>query len=437
MSLAKDFEYFCSQITPSDKELKNSKIKIQRIVKKLNQNYYETDSDSDHLYIVGSVGRNTAISNISDYDIIFELPHETYLKFNSYSNNGQSCLLQEVKKVIKETYPSTDIKGDGQVIVVQFTDYKIEVVPGFKENDDRFKYPDSNDGGHWKYTDPIPEKNASLQQIEATNNNYKRFANILRSWKNNVGFKFKGLLIDTLVYNYFEENPQKKFIGYDDYLLTLKFIFNYLQNQDENQSYWYALGSNQRITNDDNGLFIKKAKKAYSKIEELDENDDINQILQDLLGKDFPVHDMNLDKTKSTIYTEEFIEDKYKIDIRYNIKLDCDVEQNGFRTFKLRNINREKRWLRKNKTLHFYLDVSSIPQYVKDNIKVYWKVRNVGREAIKRNMIRGQINRGKRHIKEHTDFTGPHFVECYVVWNKVCIAKAHIDVPIDVVNGTV
>lgn len=326
MSLAKDFEYFCSQITPSDKELKNSKIKIQRIVKKLNQNYYETDSDSDHLYIVGSVGRNTAISNISDYDIIFELPHETYLKFNSYSNNGQSCLLQEVKKVIKETYPSTDIKGDGQVIVVQFTDYKIEVVPGFKEDDDRFKYPDSNDGGHWKYTDPIPEKNASLQQIEATNNNYKRFANILRSWKNNVGFKFKGLLIDTLVYNYFEENPQKKFIGYDDYLLTLKFIFNYLQNQDENQSYWYALGSNQRITNDDNGLFIKKAKKAYSKIEELDENDDINQILQDLLGKDFPVHDMNLDKTKSTIYTEEFIEDKYKIDIRYNIKLDCDVE---------------------------------------------------------------------------------------------------------------
>lgn len=388
MSLAKDFEYFCSQITPSDKELKDSKIKIQRIVKKLNQNYYEIDSDSDHLYIVGSVGRNTAISNISDYDIIFELPHETYLKFNSYSNNGQSYLLQEVKKVIKETYPSTDIKGDGQVIVVQFTDYKIEVVPGFKEDDNRFKYPDSNDGGRWKYTDPIPEKNASLKQIEATNNNYKRFANILRSWKNNVGFKFKGLLIDTLVYNYFEENPQKKFIGYDDYLLTLKFIFNYLQNQDEDQSYWYALGSNQHITNDDNGLFIKKAKKAYSKIEELDENDDINQILQDLLGKDFPVHDMNLDKTKSTIYTEEFIEDKYKIDIRYNIKLDCDVEQNGFRTFKLRNINREKRWLRKNKTLNFYLDVSSIPQYVKDNIKVYWKVRNVGREAIKRNMIR-------------------------------------------------
>ncbi|MBA1435195.1 SMODS domain-containing nucleotidyltransferase, partial [Bombilactobacillus bombi] len=307
MSLANDFEYFCSQITPSDKELKDIEIKIKRIVKKLNQTYYEIDSDSDHLYTVGSVGRDTAISNISDYDIIFDLPHETFLKFNSYNNNGQSYLLQEVKKVIKETYPSTDIKGDGQVIVVQFTDYKIEVVPGFKESDDRFKYPDSNDGGHWKYTDPIPEKNASLKQIKATNNNYKRFANILRSWKNNVGFKFKGLLIDTLVYNYFEENQQKKFIGYVDYLLTLKSIFNYLQNQDENQSYWYALGSNQQIINNDKGLFIKKAKKAYSKIEELDENDDVNQILQDLLGNNFPVHNKNLGKTISKFSTEEFI----------------------------------------------------------------------------------------------------------------------------------
>jgi len=52
-------------------------------------------------------------------------------------------------------------------------------------------------------------------------------------------------------------------------------------------------------------------------------------------------------------------------------------------------------------------------------------------------MIRWQINRGRRNIKEHTDFTGPHFVECYVVWNKVCIARAYIDVPIDVGNGTV
>lgn len=202
------------------------------------------------------------------------------------------------------------------------------------------------------------------------------------------------MLIDTLVYNYFEDNPQKKCIGYVNYLLTLKSIFNYIKNQDENQSYSYALGSNQQIINDDQGLFIKKAKKAYSKIEELDEDDDINQILQDLLGNDFPVNNKDIEKTAKKVSTEEVIEDKYKVDIRYNIKLDCDVEQNGFRTFKLRNTNHQKRWLRKNKTLRFYLDVSSIPEYVKNNMKVYWKVRNVGSEAIKRNMIRGQIKRG-------------------------------------------
>lgn len=44
------------------------------------------------------------------------------------------------------------MKGDGQVVVISFTKYKVELVPGFKQTDDRFKYPNSNDGGSWKYT---------------------------------------------------------------------------------------------------------------------------------------------------------------------------------------------------------------------------------------------------------------------------------------------
>lgn len=34
------------------------------------------------------------------------------------------------------------------------------------------------------------------------------------------------------------------------------------------------------------------------------------------------------------------------------------------------------------------------------------------------------------HQKEHTDFQGEHYVECYLVKNNVCVAKGHIDVPI-------
>ena len=56
---------------------------------------------------------------------------------------------------------------------------------------------------------------------------------------------------------------------------------------------------------------------------------------------------------------------------------------------------------------------------------------NVGFEAIKRNMIRGNITRGKgRHHKEKTDFEGAHYVECFLIRKNVCVAKDRIDVPI-------
>ena len=76
---------------------------------------------------------------------------------------------------------------------------------------------------------------------------------------------------------------------------------------------------------------------------------------------------------------------------------------------------------------HFFILKTDCPE----PYEVYWKVRNVGFEAIKRNMIRGNITRGKgRHHKEKTDFEGAHYVECFLIRKNVCVAKDRIDVPI-------
>ena len=38
----------------------------------------------------------------------------------------------KVKKFLQERYPKTDISGDGQVVVIEFSRYTVELVPGFK-----------------------------------------------------------------------------------------------------------------------------------------------------------------------------------------------------------------------------------------------------------------------------------------------------------------
>lgn len=130
--------------------------KYKRITKKLNQSFWDLESDEENAHKVGSLGRGTAIKGVSDLDMLFILPDALYTQYNNHEGNGQSKLLQRVKEVIRETYPRTIVRGDGQVVVVSFSNYQIEVCPCFSENDGSFTYPDSNSGGKWKKTNPMP-----------------------------------------------------------------------------------------------------------------------------------------------------------------------------------------------------------------------------------------------------------------------------------------
>ena len=100
MSLANDFQVFVERLIPDKLEEMNTT--IGEIAKKLNKEYYNLDKeDKEHMYVVGSVGRGTAIKGVSDLDLIFDLPEDTYKKFDGYgeNSNGQSALLQEVNKI--------------------------------------------------------------------------------------------------------------------------------------------------------------------------------------------------------------------------------------------------------------------------------------------------------------------------------------------------
>lgn len=437
MGIKDDFETFIENLQQTN--ISDMNVSVGEIAKKLNNHYYNLEGDKEsHIYIVGSVGRETAIKGVSDLDLIFDLPNETYKKFDNYKSNGQSALLQEVKGVLTERYPKTDISGDGQVVVINFTNYTVELVPGFKQSDDSFKYPDTNNGGKWKITKPLAEIDEGIKTAQDTDNNFKYISNMIRAWKNEQGFKFGGLLIDTLVYNFLNDKEEYRKIGYDDYLNMTKDLFDYLQNEDKDQSYWFALGSNQQVNNCDNGKFVTKAKKAYNKIKDLTEvSDTLNEKLRELFGNEFPEKITKSNKSTNMISsynsytnTEQFIEELFPVDIKYSLYIDCIVSQNGWRDKLLSLIVSENSWLSINKHLNFFIDETDI----KGEYSIYWKVRNVGKEAIRRNMIRGQIEKtnSKKHY-EKTDFRGEHYVECYLVQNEVCVAKDRIEVPISTI----
>jgi len=212
---------------------------------------------------VGSFGRNTANSWVSDIDMLFEMPLATYNQYNNYQGNGQAALLQAVKNSIARTYSDTSLKGDGQIVKVSFKDnMTFEVLPAFKNSDDSYTFADSNGSGSWKTTNPIPEISAVSTGDILTNNNLRPLCRMARSWKFYCNVPIKGLLIDTLAYRFLTNwsYKDKSYLYYD--WMSRDFL-EYLKNQSKDQTTWYAIGSSQTIYNSEN--FRYKATQAYNK----------------------------------------------------------------------------------------------------------------------------------------------------------------------------
>jgi len=260
MGLADWFLDFCSNLTIKDGGTISARYK--NITKRLNADFWTTASDTAHSLYVGSYGRNTAIQGFSDLDMIFQLPYSEYERYNNYSGNGQSALLQAVKKSIEKTYSTTSIRGDGQVILVPFNDcITFEVVPAFINKDGSFTYPDANNGGRWRVTNPKPEIAAIRSRNSATNGNLVQLCRMARAWKRKWDVPIGGLLIDTLAYQFIEnwEYRDKSYLYYD---YMSRGFFKWMSNQDRNKEYWKAPGSGQYVYG--KGLFQYKAKRCYN-----------------------------------------------------------------------------------------------------------------------------------------------------------------------------
>ena len=116
MSVADNFKSFRSNYLIPAEVVESISYRYKRITKQLNKDFWNTESETAHSLYVGSYGRDTAANGVSDLDVAFTLPNAVYYKYNAYSRNGQSALLQEVRKSIERTYASSYVGGDGQVV---------------------------------------------------------------------------------------------------------------------------------------------------------------------------------------------------------------------------------------------------------------------------------------------------------------------------------
>lgn len=245
------------------------------ITKAINREFWDIDSDDCKSLYVGSYGRGTAIST-SDIDVLVNLPQSEFDFYNNLKGNSQSRLLQAVRKAILVKYPQSDISADGQVVDVCFSDGMVfEILPAFENlvwpwEMDSYIYPDTNNGGKWRATNPKAEQKAMKEKNDESNGLLFDTCKHIRFVRNEYfsSYHLAGIVIDSVVYKIIggwhwtrSEEKTKTSIGeYERYL------YNQFERNKYDDTITYAPGSNQQIQVHQDLNVLEKIFKLMSEV---------------------------------------------------------------------------------------------------------------------------------------------------------------------------
>lgn len=233
--------------------------RYRTVTRAINREFWGSQSETQNSLYVGSYGRGTAIDS-SDLDILVELPQNEYSRYDSATGNGQSRLLQAVRSAIQNSYPRSDVRADGQVVKITFSDdMRFEILPAFKninwfgQWDGTYSYPDTNMGGNWRSTNPKAEQEAMKQKNITSNGLLYDTCKHLRRVRDDHyrSYHLSGIVIDSFVYvamgNWrWTPDGESSSASYGDYERVL---LNYLDQQTAWRSTLYltAPGSGQEV----------------------------------------------------------------------------------------------------------------------------------------------------------------------------------------------
>jgi hypothetical protein len=155
----------------------------------------EEDMEVLSSFLTGSYSRHTMIAPLKNADIdIFMVLNSSYY----YDLDGPASLLDKVKRVLKKTYPNTpDISRNGQAVTIQFTDFMVDVVPGFYRKDGGYLIPNSITK-KWISTDPKKHVEIIANANSTHDDNLVPLIKMVKGWNKNINNYFQSFHLEVL-----------------------------------------------------------------------------------------------------------------------------------------------------------------------------------------------------------------------------------------------
>lgn len=438
------FKQFLNNIKLTEAQKTDAKTKIKSVAKTLHDHYYPSLSyDGGTKRIIGSYGKKTNIRPVGDIDLLFKMPNEEFKRYDSLSGNKQSQLLQDVRSILKDKFVTTEkIRAFGKVIVIGFSDHthNVELLPAWKQEDGRYKIPNSEHGGSWDIWDPVKEFE-NIDNSSKRTHKTRSLIRMVKRWLDYCSVPLKPFVVELLVVEYLSTHTSD-----ESYSQLVKKFFDFLKTKRNVSVYSPASFSLVNMGED----WYTKAESALTRadkavdFEDKEDYENASREWKKIFGDMFPLA-INKSVAMSPQFSldvvglarlypspdEEDITYNHGIERRlisdYSVNLDAEVTQNGFPKGSLTGFLAQKFPLLKQKKLLFRASTNVPGPYY-----MMWRVRNFGEEARHANGLRGEItvDAGFHEKEEKTQYTGDHYVECYVIKDGHCVAIGAIHVPI-------
>lgn len=151
-------------------------------------------------FLTGSYSRQTLIAPLkeADVDIFFILDSKYYFNYENGQNGGQAGLLDLVKRTLRKTYTETpDISRNGQAVTIRFTDFVVDVVPGFNRKGGGFLIPNSINQS-WVSTDPKRHVEIMTAANTAHSGDLVPLVKMVKAWNKNNNKYFNSFHLEVL-----------------------------------------------------------------------------------------------------------------------------------------------------------------------------------------------------------------------------------------------
>jgi hypothetical protein len=292
--IEKAFEEFASHLEITDKQESLVSDRRANVEKALREELVLHSSEEPK--VTGSWDRNTLTRYLSEGDVdMMVILH--YGENKGWDNaEGTIKALDRFKSILDEAYPDTDKRRDVNCISMQFSEFRLDVVPAFRYKEGYYKIPDSV-RKLWVKTNPFQFAEKITEVNTMMDGTFVPLIKMVKGWNREVGWPIRSFHLECMMYHHYSTYTQ-----HYSYSSMVKVFFENLASYLSNPCYDPIMGDrvdtylDNYATKTKRTIAIEKAKKAAAAAKEAYEDQEKYPSValsewKSLMGEFFPAYE--------------------------------------------------------------------------------------------------------------------------------------------------